>query len=160
MNLVTGATGLLGTHVLLELLMRGEKVRALKRAGCDLSAIHNVFEFYESSQLLQKIEWAEGNVLDVVSLQEAMEECDRIYHCAAVVSYHRRDRSKMYRVNIEGTSNVINAGLEAGVKKLCHVSSIAAIGREFPMSTLDEQSPWIDSMLNTHYGITKHLSEM
>ncbi|MCC6601106.1 MAG: SDR family oxidoreductase [Crocinitomicaceae bacterium] len=160
MNLVTGATGLLGTHVLIELLRRGECVRALHRSDSDLDTVQRVFTFYGHSSLYAKIQWAAGDVLDISSLSEAMSDCHTVYHSAAVVSYHRKDRQTMYKVNVEGTANMVNMAMELGVERFCHVSSIAAIGRETPGVTLDENSPWVKSSFNTHYGTTKHLSEM
>ncbi|MFN0030701.1 MAG: NAD-dependent epimerase/dehydratase family protein [Flavobacteriales bacterium] len=160
MNLVTGATGLLGTHMLIELLQRQEKVRALKRADSNTNMVLSVFKFYKAEQLFEKIEWVEGDVLDADSLLSAMTDCDHVYHCAAVVSYHKADRQLMYKVNVEGTANVVNAAIEMKTKKLCFVSSIAALGKVKDGDVLNEQNEWKDSDYNTHYGITKHLSEL
>lgn len=158
--LVTGATGLLGTHVMLELLSQGTRVRALYRAQSDRKTVYDVFAFYRSEGLYSSIEWAEGDVEDVSALAAAMEGCHTVYHCAAIVSYHRSDRKQMYHINIEGTANVVNVALEMKVKHLCHVSSIAAIGRTHNGQHLTESDEWAESPLNTHYGITKYLSEM
>lgn len=160
MNLVTGATGLLGTHVLLELLSRGESVKALYRSEDSKNEVKSVFQFYDSEGLFSKIQWVRGDVMDVFSLIDAMEGVGHVIHCAAIVSYHKKDRKEMYRINVEGTTNVVSAALEAGVKKLCHVSSIAALRRAEDGATVNEEGEWLDSPLNTHYGITKHLAEM
>ncbi len=160
MNLVTGATGLLGTHVLLELLSRGESVKALYRSEDSKNEVKRVFQFYDSEGLFSKIQWVHGDVMDVFSLVDAMEGVDYVVHCAAIVSYHKKDRKEMYRINVEGTTNVVSAALEVGVKKLCHVSSIAALRRAEDGATVSEDGEWQDSPLNTHYGITKHLAEM
>lgn len=159
-SLVTGATGMLGTHVMLELLSRGIKVRALYRSTASQSMVQKIFDFYQSSNLYAQIEWVDGDVLDIPSLHEAMQCCDVVYHCAAVVSYHRKDRNEMYTINIEGTANIVNVCLDLGIAQLCHVSSIAAIGRTADGQTLSEKNEWENSSLNTHYGITKYLSEM
>ncbi len=161
MNLVTGATGILGTHVMLELLVRGQKVKALVRSNANKALVKEVFEFYyPNNTYYNQIVWAEGDVLDVVSLQEAMQDCTTIYHTAAVVSYHAADRKEMYRVNVEGTGNVVNAAIECSIKQLCHVSSIAALGKSVQGRTLTEEVEWKASPDNSHYGITKHLAEM
>ena len=161
MNLITGATGLLGTHLLLELLQNGQKVRALKRPDSNLGVVQDIFDFYApGTNLHQQIEWVEGDVMDVESLLDAMAGVEYVYHTAAVVSYHRKDWDKMYRVNVHGTANVVNAAHKAGIKKLCHVSSIAALGKVKPGQWISEAEEWKDSSFNTHYGISKHESEM
>jgi dihydroflavonol-4-reductase len=161
MNLVTGATGMLGTHVMLELLKRGERVRALVRKQSNKQLVHDVFAFYEPrSTYFDSIEWAEGDVMDIPALGEAMQGCTAIYHTAAVVSYHEADRKEMYKVNVEGTANVVNLANELGLKQLCHVSSIAALGKSVQNKPLDEETEWKTSPDNSHYGITKHLAEM
>ncbi len=161
MNLVTGATGLLGTHVMLELLQRGEQVRALKRESSDVDTVKKIIEFYRpQSGLFEKINWVTGDVNDVDTLLQAMENVQHVYHCAAIVSYHKADRKQMYKNNVDGTANVVNAALEMSVSKLCFVSSIAALGKVKGGQWLDENSEWKDSNFNTHYGITKNLSEL
>lgn len=160
MNLITGITGMLGTHVAIDLLRRGSKVAGLIRPGGSKTALLRSFEFYGVSDLADQITWLEGDVLDVISLQEAISSADTVYHCAAVVSYHPADRKAMYKVNVEGTANVVNACIAAGNRTLVHVSSIAAIGRTGAEQALKEESPWVESSHTTHYAITKHLSEM
>jgi nucleoside-diphosphate-sugar epimerase len=161
MNLVTGATGLLGTHVMLELLQRGEQVRALKRHNSDVDTVEKIINFYKpQSGLFERINWVTGDVNDVDSLMQAMEGVRDIYHCAAIVSYHKADRQQMYKNNVDGTANVVNAALQMQVNKLCFVSSVAALGKVKAGDWLDENSEWKDSRFNTHYGITKNLSEL
>jgi dihydroflavonol-4-reductase len=94
MILVTGATGLLGTHVLAELSKRGLQIRALKRSGSNLKLVEDIFTFYfgeDGKKRFEKIEWIEGDILDIVSLEKAIEGCHTVYHCAALVSFKRRD---------------------------------------------------------------------
>jgi len=159
MNLVTGSTGLLGTHIMIELLRRGEPVRALVRPNSNITCVQQVFDFYGSPDF-NRIHWVVGDVLDIPSLLTAAEGCTRIFHSAAVVSYHAADRENMYAVNVEGTENVINTALHLGNIKIGFVSSIAAVGKAKNNDTVDEESEWIDSAMNTHYAITKHRSEM
>jgi dihydroflavonol-4-reductase len=161
MNLVTGATGLLGAHIMLELLRKGEKVRGLHRGSGNKQIVQSIFHHYsESAGLFEKIEWVEGDILDIHSLLKAMEGCTGVFHCAAVVSYHSADRDLMYTVNVEGTANVVNVALEKGDIRLCFVSSIAALGKAKNHDWIDESTEWIDSPFNTHYGISKNLGEM
>ena len=162
MNLVTGGTGLVGSHLILELLKRGEEVRALKRTGSDLTFIRKVFHIYSEKQedLFNKITWVEGDLLDVMSLEDAMEGVDKLYHSAAMISFLSSERKKMFRANISGTANVVNAALEKGVQKLCHVSSIAALGRpEDHHNVIDEDLPWERSKNNSGYAVSKYRAE-
>ena len=159
MNLVTGATGLLGTHLMMELLSRGERVRALARPSSNRKSVEDVFRFCNNN-LFGNIEWVEGDVLDIDSLEQAMQGCSHVFHCAAIVSYHPSERAEMYRVNTEGTANVINMALHLGNIKVGFVSSIAAIGKAKNNEQVDEESEWVENDMNTHYAITKQLSEM
>ena len=131
MIFVTGGTGLLGAYLLLDLTQKGNKVRALRREGSNLRVVENIFRYNDdrAEALLKQIEWVNGDICDIYSLEDALEGIEFVYHCAAMVSFDPKDRDKMMRVNIEGTANVVNASLLKGVKKLCHVSSIAALGR-------------------------------
>lgn len=158
-NLVTGATGLLGAHLVLELLRRGDEVRALYRSEEAKKETERLFGFYSVFDLFKKIEWVVGDVMDVGSLEEAMHGVNHVYHCAAIVSYHSSDRKEMYRINVEGTANMVNVALFKGVDKFLQVSSIAALNR-FQTNPVTEDGDWVESKDNTHYGITKHLSEM
>ncbi|MFM7730745.1 MAG: NAD-dependent epimerase/dehydratase family protein [Flavobacteriales bacterium] len=161
MNLVTGATGILGSHLIIALLSRGRAVRALRRSSSSTALFYRLAEHVKlPSTCLERLTWMDGDVLDIPSLEEAMMDCTHMFHCAAVVSYHPRDRKMMYETNIEGTANVVNVALRQGGIRLCHVSSIAAIGKAKNMDHVDEESEWVESSTNTHYATTKHLSEM
>lgn len=162
MILVTGATGLLGTHVLVELSKRGQKVRALKRAGSNLKTTQSVFEFYfgeNAKQKFSEIEWVEGDILDIVSLENAIRGCDIVYHCAALVSFRRRDFRKLSKINKEGTGNVVNVCLSLKVDHLCYVSSTAAIGRSATQTIYDETNKWVSSSENSGYAVSKYSAE-
>jgi nucleoside-diphosphate-sugar epimerase len=106
------------------------------------------------------VEWVEGDVLDILSLQDAMEGMDVVIHSAAIVSFHRKDRARMYQVNVEGTANVVNMAMEAGVKRLVHISSIAALGRTSDGRTVNEEKKWEENKNNTHYGRSKYKAEL
>lgn len=129
MNLITGATGLLGSYLAKLLLCKGEKVRAIKRTTSNVSLL---------GKFAAEIEWIEGDVLDISSLEEAMRGVDKVYHCAAVVSFVPSEINHMMKVNIEGTANVMNAALVSEVSKLIHVSSIAAFGIPANSKVIDE----------------------
>jgi dihydroflavonol-4-reductase len=144
---ITGGTGFLGSHLIKQLVQAGyDDIRALYRDKQKISQ--------ES-----KITWIEGDILDAPLLEEVMIGVDWVFHCAAVVSFDPRDFKQMYQANAEGTANVVNMALEAGVKKFIHVSSVAAIGRNEKEPIVTEQTKWIRSPLNTHYAESKYQAE-
>ena len=120
MVLVTGGTGFLGSYIIKQLVEKGYAVRAIRRS--------NKLPFWIPKEIFDAVEWIEGDVLDVVALQDAMEDVDTIIHSAAVVSFAKKDRKDMYHVNVEGTANVVNMALEKNVRRLIHISSVE-IGR-------------------------------
>lgn len=161
MILVTGATGLVGTHLLLALSRNGKTVRALIRRSNDVNRVRKVFGWYEAEpdRLLQNIQWVEGDVLDVDSLREAMHQVEIVYHCAGKVSFDPSDSHALLRVNQQGTANVVNMAIESGVKKICHVSSVSALGKSKQDATIDEQHFWKTSRKNSIYAVSKYAGE-
>jgi len=149
---VTGGTGFLGSHILRGLVEKGYTyIFALKRKTSSLELV---------SDIQHKIQWVEGDVLDVVSLQELVDGATNIIHSAAKVSYNPKDRDSVYEVNVEGTKNVVNACLDAKVGKLLFVSSVAAIGRALLDHRISESTEWNHGPENSSYGISKHLAEL
>lgn len=151
--LVTGGTGFIGSYIIKELVEKGYFVRALRRSTSKLP-------FYIPREIFNKAEWIEGDVLDVFSLSEAMEGIDQVIHSAAIISFFRRDRKAMYKINIEGTTNVVNIALEKKVKRFVHISSVAAVGRTPGGGHVNEEKKWEENKSNTHYAITKYKSEL
>ncbi|KAA0991442.1 SDR family NAD(P)-dependent oxidoreductase [Dyadobacter aurulentus] len=156
--LITGATGLVGSAVARKFLSEGHKVSAIYRKTSDKSLL---------SDIDAEISWIEGDILDLGSLEDAIKDTDCVVHTAAVVSFVPADRDMMYKVNVEGTANVVNVCLKYQLKKLCFVSSIAAIGRPDPRKAtagdevvLDETHRWENSPENSEYAKTKHLAEL
>lgn len=147
MVLVTGGTGLLGTHLILALYARGIKPKALFR-----SQIPEIVQ--------DKAIWFHGDILDVVALEEAMKDVQQVYHVAGYVSFNPKHRETMYRVNVAGTANVVNACLAAQVQKLIHVSSVAALGRLHVQGPIHEGMQWTEETSNSEYGRTKYLAEL
>ena len=95
--------------------------------------------------LFDKIEWIDGDVQDILSLEAAMQDVEYIYHCAAMVSFDPKDKPTMMRVNVEGTANMVNTALAHKIKKLCFVSSVAALGRSEENTAVDENCDWVSS---------------
>ena len=148
MILITGASGLVGSHLLTQLVRNGKKVRAIYR-----SVIPDI-------DGADKVEWMAADILDVVTLEEVMQGVEQVYHCAAVVSFNPRKKAMMYKVNVEGTANVVNACLVAKVQKLVFVSSVAALGRIRENTTINENMNWSEETSNSEYGKTKYLAEL
>lgn len=161
MILVTGATGLVGSYLLYDLLKAQEPVRALLHNPESRNHTRKIFNSLgaEAEALIKRIEWVEGDVLDYFSLADAMKGVHKIYHCAAIVSFDPRDRDLMMKINVEGTANVVNAALEAGIEKLCYVSSIASLGRTENSNIIDEKSQFKTSSYNSKYSLSKYSGE-
>lgn len=161
MILLTGATGFLGSHVLYKLLQNGENVRATKRVTSSLENVKRIFRFYgeEKIALLENVEWIDADLMDVFAVEDAVKGMDEIYHCAAVVSFSPKDKEVMLKTNARGTENLVNAALEAGVKKFCHVSSIAALGRNTTKDIVTEKIWWKPSPKNSDYSVSKYRAE-
>ncbi|MBC7872964.1 MAG: NAD-dependent epimerase/dehydratase family protein [Ferruginibacter sp.] len=112
------------------------------------------------ANIFDKVEWIEGDVLDVVALQDAMEGVDTVIHSAAIVSFIKKERKDMYQVNVEGTANVVNMALEKNVRRLIHISSVAALGRTAGGGHVNEEKKWEESKVNTHYAKSKFKAEL
>lgn len=161
MILVTGATGLVGSHLLVQLLQENEEVKALFRSEKQIEKVKNVFAFHNQTALFDKINWIKGDITDVPSLEIAFEKVTHVYHCAALISFDPSDEEELRKINIEGTANVVNCCIDFGVKKLCHVSSIAALGTPKEQeTTITEETDWNPEELHSDYAITKYGAEM
>lgn len=161
MNLVTGATGLVGSHVLLQLLQQGKSVIATKRSSSNLSEVEKVFSYYtpEYKQLFSKIIWRDADFNDVLSLDELLKDVTAVYHCAALVSLNNSDRHQLLKTNTEGTANLVNACLNHKVEAFCFVSSITTIQNPDIHADLDENVFWKTKPNQTAYSISKYMAE-
>ena len=162
MILVTGGTGLVGSHLLYELVKKDEPVRALIRNRNKIDLVKKIFSYYsnDSENLIQKIDWVEGDILDLHSLEEAFTDIKKVYHCAAIVSFNGKDKNQLINANVQGTENVVNLCLNNNIEKLCHVSSIASLGGSVNGEIIDENSNWTSSKNHSIYAVSKFKSEM
>jgi len=162
MDLVTGGTGIVGAHVLNELLDRGRSVRALHRPGSDRDVVRHILRHYhaDGDARFARIDWAEGDLLDPDALAVAMRGMERVFHCAALVSFDPRDNEALFRHNIGGTANVVNTMLAEGVTRLAHVSSTATIGTKGNGSADNENDPFDEEGPASGYALSKHGAEM
>ena len=160
---ITGATGFIGSYIARRYLAAGHPVSALYRSQSGYGMLADV---------ANKISWQEGDVLDIPSLEAAIEGGRDpggldVIHAAAIVSFVPKDRDQMERVNVEGTANVVNVCLKAGVRKLGYVSSVAALGRPVASGrsasepvTVNETEKWQDSPNNSAYAKSKYRAEL
>ena len=163
MILVTGGTGLVGSHLLFDLAKKGESIRALKRENSSLLDVRECFSYYTDSadELFDKIEWVNGDMLDIESLENALEGITKVYHCAAIVSFKKTDKAKIKRINVEGTRNLVNTCLDHKIQKLCFVSSVAALGTpEEKDEIVSETTPWSPEDKRSDYSMSKFNSEL
>jgi nucleoside-diphosphate-sugar epimerase len=161
MVLVTGGTGLVGSHLLLQLVMDKIPLRALYRTPEKLDRVKKIFSYYspDTHLLFDKIDWIQGDILDIPSLEKAFTEVTDVYHCAAFISFNPSDFEKLERVNREGTANIVNMCIAKAVNKICYVSTIGTIGRPITDEKADEETDWSRQHANP-YAITKYLAEM
>ncbi|MBO0590768.1 NAD-dependent epimerase/dehydratase family protein [Cellulophaga sp. E16_2] len=161
MILVTGGTGLVGSHLLFELTKTNTVVRAIHREHSDLKQVEKIFSYYTKNyqEQFNKIEWVLADLNDVPALDIAFENITHVYHCAALISFDPRNYDKLFKINCEGTANIVNISLAKKVKKLAYISSIATIGQEINSDTVNEDSDWNAKDANV-YALTKHDAEI
>lgn len=147
---------MVGARILFD-LCGDQKVRALRRSSSAMDVVKRIFS--PDPSRLKNVEWVVGDMNDIFSLEDALMNVDTVYHSAAFISFHPSDREKMMKINVEGTANLINLCLEKNVKRFCHVSSVAALGRIAGNSEVDETAFWKTSPENSNYAISKYGGE-
>lgn len=163
MILVTGGTGLVGAHLLFKLVDSGENIRAIYRREKTLKRVKHVFSYFSDNaeSLFETIDWVEADINDIPKLKEAFKDITYVYHCAAFVSFEPDKYRQLRKINIEGTANIVNLCISHSVKKICYVSSIAAIGNhEDSEKLIDEETAWNPEEDNSVYAITKYGAEL
>lgn len=162
MILVTGGTGLVGSHLLYQLCLENNSVKAIHRNNSNLEAVKKVFQYFSEDfeNLFNKIEWIEADITDIFALELAFEDVTEVYHSAALVSFNDADYKAMRKINIEGTANIVNFCIDKKVKKLCFVSSIASVSKSVTTKFMDETCEWDPETSNYGYAITKYGAEM
>ena len=161
MILVTGGTGLVGYHLLLQLSLEKEAVRAIYRSKKKLQHVKNLFQAANKLAEFEKIDWVQADILDIPALEMAFIDVTYVYHCAALVSFNPKDEDKLYQNNIVGTANVVNLCLSTNVKKLSYVSSIAALGNGTEHNLIvNEETERNNEAVRSDYSISKFGAEM
>ena len=159
MIFITGGTGLVGSHILLKLSQDNIPFKALKRSTSSLKVCKDVFTHYKAEQLFNSIIWETGDVNNIPSLEDAMQNCDTIIHAAAMVSFNNEDANLMHKINVEGTENIMNVALSMNIKKISYISSIASLGRNSTENMVDENCHFRVSKKESNYSLSKYYSE-
>lgn len=162
MILVTGGTGLTGSHLLFELAKQGLSLKAIKRSSSSVDFVKKIFSLYTPNpdDLLKFIEWIDVDLLDFSALAEVTKGVDTVYHTGAIVSFNPKDAKSMGETNVRGTANVVDACVLNGVKNLCHVSSIASLGEANEQGVVDESCIWSKTKGKSAYAKSKFYGEM
>jgi dihydroflavonol-4-reductase len=161
MILVTGSTGLLGSHLLVELVSMYPKIRASYRSDSKLEQVRKLFKFYHknrSEEFFNRIDWVKCDLLDITQLDNLFSGVEFVYHCSGKVSFFKSDFSDCFRQNRDVTFNVVNYCLQFKVKKLCYVSSTAAIGYNLKGLT-SENNKWENGKTISGYSVSKFSAE-
>lgn len=151
MIFITGATGLLGSFICRDLLKKGHKVRAIKRQNSRMTLLEDITD---------QIDWVVGNMDNTSFLEEALQGVTAVIHGAAIISFDKRDEPSMFKTNVQGTADLINACLKVGVKNYTHISSVAALGRKTNQININESDRWEGTEYDSIYSRSKHLSEL
>ena len=160
MILVTGGTGLVGSHLLFELSKSQQNIRAIYRSKKTIEKVKTIYSYYTDSVAthFDRIEWVEADLNDIPKLTEAFEGIKEVYHCAALISFNPSDYHKLREINISGTANIVNLSVINGIQKLCYVSSVATMG--YNPKKITEETAWNSEDSKSVYAITKYEAEM
>ncbi len=161
-NIVIGATGIVGSHVVLQLLLENQKVIACKQISSNIQQVKKLFAAYteNAEALFAKIEWRDIDLKDVFSIEDAIEGADVVYHCAGFVSFNSFERKQLMDVNVEGTKNIVNACLQKQIRALCYVSSLATMHNLDVKESIDETVFWKTSGKESDYAFSKYKAEL
>jgi len=157
MDFITGATGIVGRELVSQLILAGHRVKALYRNNSDTNTVEGLITSRGLS--LDRLIWVEGELNDIQSLEASMEGCSRVFHAAALVSFHPSDEDLLLETNIEGTKNIVNSMINQDVNTLVYVSSVAALGRQENL-VVDEETHFEDGVGVTRYSKSKYLAEL
>lgn len=158
--LVSGATGLAGRHLMLSLIEQETAIRAMYRTEHKKQETLKFLQEQNPHGNINQIEWFQADIIDIPSLEDAFADITHVYHCAGLVSFDRRDKKQLRKVNIEGTANMVNMALSREVEKFCHLSSVAALGEELNGKKITEKSERAKNKTYNYYEISKFGAEM
>ena len=159
MILVTGGTGLVGSHLLAELSKSDSKIRAIYRSEKSLEKTKLVFKAIQLMHQFDKIEWFKVDLINYFDLENAFDGIEYVYHAAAKVSFAAKDAEDLMTTNIDGTANLVNLALENKIKKFCYVSSVASLGSYPNGKATDEEALWQMNKNTSNYSVSKYYAE-
>ncbi len=160
MVFVTGATGLIGSFLLLELSKRGKTIRAMKRENSNLEAVQNLFLEFSDLGSFQKIQWVEADLLDIPNLEKQLEGIETIYHTAASVGFDDRSKKLIHEINVTGTENLVNLAISHSISNFIYISSIAVLDETPGEKIITENSNFDAERVHSEYAISKKKGEM
>lgn len=160
--IVTGATGLVGSHVLIHLVKSKCNIIALKRENSNTKLVEQLFNNYgiSNDDYTKYVDWKIADILDTEGLEELIQESSVVYHCAAQVSFNPSQKENLLNTNVQGTANVVNVCLQKKARKLCYVSSVATLSLNKGETTINENSFWKNTGNESAYAQSKYLAEM
>ena len=161
MILVTGGTGLLGSHLLWHLVQGDVAIKAIYRSEDTLKEVQTIFSYYTENptSYFEIINWVQADITDVPALEAAFQGITHVYHTAAMISFNPAAWDALKKTNVEGTANIVNLCIAHKIVKLCYASSIAAIGKSIDGTVVTEENEWLESETSV-YALSKHLAEM
>ena len=160
MILVTGATGLVGSHLLLKLIEQDRVLVALYRSESKKNSTLDFLKERTKSAKVAEIIWRKGDVCNQPSLAVAFEGITHLYHCAAFISFAHYKQETLMEVNQQGTTNLVNLAIKHQLKKIAYISSIAALGSDTTSDSIDESTPWNADQEHTPYAYSKFGAEL
>lgn len=160
MILVTGATGLVGSHLLLKLIEQDRVLVALYRSESKKNSTLDFLKERTKSAKVAEIIWRKGDICNQPSLAVAFEGITHLYHCAAFISFAHYKQEILIEVNQQGTTNLVNLAIKHQLKKIAYISSIAALGSDTTSDSIDESTPWNADQDHTPYAYSKFGAEL
>jgi dihydroflavonol-4-reductase len=158
--LVTGATGLVGVHLLVDLIDRGfEKIVGLYRSESALERAADVADYYDVKSQFKQIEWVKFDLSNWEWNEAIFQNVELVIHTAALVSFDPEENEKMNQVNVYATARLLEVAAKNKVKKFGFISSVASLGRKPGANVYTEENKWVESDLNSYYSVTKHDAE-
>lgn len=159
--LVTGASGIVGAHLCIALAQQAVSVRAFVRNHHSQQKAEQLWHMYSiPAHITKYITWVYGDITVYQDVSDAVSNTSYVFHCAGYVSFNNADRKTLFDCNVIGTAHVVNACLEHAVTKLCHVSSVAALGKTYDGSEITEQCEYEQKKSRSVYGYSKFLGEL
>ena len=159
MILITGATGFVGRNLILSLSEKSDNLIGQFRREEKLEETKNFFISNKKEEIFNKIIWRKADITNFSEVQSLFDKVVEVYHCAAYVSMALYKTNYLNLLNITGKTYIVNNCISKKIKKVCFISSIAAIG-EGSNGEITEETDWNPEVEKTPYSYSKYGSEM